>query len=263
MSGRISVCCLVLWLGCGSPAFAQDASGPDAPSGSAQTSTSASALIPPARPGFWAPFTTLPRDLERLASRDGLTVLSVGAAGALTAHRWDRAGVDTARAHLRPAVFEAGNVGGTMLMQVGASIGVYSVGYLARVDRLGDVGADLVRAQVLTQTLVQAGKWTTRRTRPDGSNDLSLPSGHAAGAFATASVLQRHYGWAVGAPAYAFGAYVAAARMSANRHHLSDVLMGAAVGIAAGRSVTVGRGRAQFAVGVSPTAGGAALTFSR
>ena len=58
--------------------------------------------------------------------------------------------------------------------------------------------------------MVQALKYTVRRERPDGSNNKSFPSGHAASAFATATVLQRHYGWKVGAPAYALGSYVAA-----------------------------------------------------
>jgi membrane-associated phospholipid phosphatase len=51
--------------------------------------------------------------------------------------------------------------------------------------------------------------------------------------------------------------------MSANRHYLSDVLMGASVGIAAGRSVTVSLGKARFDMGAAPTAGGAAVTFTK
>jgi len=120
-----------------------------------------------------------------------------------------------------------------------------------------------LRAQIVTQGVVQTGKIATRRARPDGSNHHSLPSGHSAASFATSAVLQRHFGWAIGAPAYAFGAYVAAARMSANRHYLSDVLIGASVGIAAGRSVTVRTGKARFGMGVVPTTGGAVVTFTQ
>ena len=76
-------------------------------------------------------------------------------------------------------------------------------------------------------------------------------------------MLRHHFGWKVGAPSYAFGAYVAAARMSANKHNLSDVLFGAAIGIAAGRTVTLGSGTARFEMGVAPTLGGAAVTFTR
>jgi membrane-associated phospholipid phosphatase len=52
-------------------------------------------------------------------------------------------------------------------------------------------------------------------------------------------------------------------RMSANKHHMSDVIMGAAVGLAAGRAVTVGVGGAKFDLGVAPTQGGAAVTFTK
>jgi membrane-associated phospholipid phosphatase len=140
---------------------------------------------------------------------------------------------------------------------------VYSAARLSGSATLAAAGADLLRAQVLGQGIVQAGKLATNRTRPDGSNNHSLPSGHTASAFATAAVLQRHFGWKAGATAYAFGAYVAASRMSANKHHFSDVVLGAAIGIAAGRTVAVGSGAARFEMGMAPAPGGAAVTFTK
>ena len=82
-------------------------------------------------------------------------------------------------------------------------------------------------------------------------------------AVATATVLERRYGWKVGLPAYAASAYVAASRMSANKHHLTDVMVGAAVGLAAGRTVTIGTSKTRFSLGVAPTNGGAAITFTK
>ncbi len=46
-------------------------------------------------------------------------------------------------------------------------------------------------------------KYTVNERRPDGSDMHSFPSGHSAVSFATAAFLQRRYGWAFGAPAYA------------------------------------------------------------
>ena len=40
----------------------------------------------------------------------------------------------------------------------------------------------------------------------------SFPSGHASATFATATVLQRHYGWKLGLPFYLLGVYTAASR---------------------------------------------------
>jgi membrane-associated phospholipid phosphatase len=76
-------------------------------------------------------------------------------------------------------------------------------------------------------------------------------------------VLQRHFGWRVGLPVYSAAAYVATSRLSENKHYASDVIFGAAVGIVAGRSVTVGRGANRFAVVPVALPGGVAVTFAR
>ena len=91
----------------------------------------------------------------------------------------------------------------------------------------------------------------------------SFPSGHAASAFATATVLQGHYGWKVGVPAYALGSYIALARMAWNRHHATDVVMGAGFGIASARTVTMSLAKSRFSVGVQPQVGGASVNFTK
>ena len=99
------------------------------------------------------------------------------------------------------------------------------------------------------------------RQRPDGTG-YSFPSGHSSVTFATATVLQRNFGWKVGIPAYGLAAYVAASRVQVERHFLSDVTFGAALGIVAGRSVTIGRGDARFAVSPAVVPGGAGISFT-
>ncbi|MBY6186394.1 phosphatase PAP2 family protein [Marinobacter hydrocarbonoclasticus] len=68
--------------------------------------------------------------------------------------------------------------------------------------------------------------------RPDGSDNDSFPSGHATNAFSAAAFLQRRYGWAYGAPAYALASWTAVSRVNTNDHNWADVLAGAAIGIA-------------------------------
>ena len=51
--------------------------------------------------------------------------------------------------------------------------------------------------------------------------------------------------------------------MSANKHHLTDVMLGAAVGLAAGRTTTIAVAKQRFSVGVAPTVGGAAVTITK
>lgn len=211
--------------------------------------------------GFWAPFKEVPDDFVRFLSVDTARFVGIGAVAAFAAHPLD----DNRLVEPSPsgAAYKAGNIGGSFLTQAGLSFATYSIGRLSGSEKISSFGADLVRAQILSQGLVQAGKLMTSRSRPDGSNDHSLPSGHTASAFATAAVIQRHFGWKAGIPAYAFGAYVASSRMAESKHYLSDVLMGAAIGIAAGRTVTMGVGGMKFDMGVAPTAGGAAITFTK
>lgn len=76
------------------------------------------------------------------------------------------------------------------------------------------------------------------RMRPDGSNDVSFPSGHTSMSFMWATVLSRNYGWKVGIPAYAVAGYVGATRLQENKHHMSDIVAGATIGYIVGRTVT-------------------------
>jgi membrane-associated phospholipid phosphatase len=120
-------------------------------------------------------------------------------------------------------------------------------------------GVDLLRAQIVTEGLVEALKFSVRRERPDGSNRQSFPSGHAAVTFAGATVLERHLGWKRAALAYAIATYVAASRLHDNVHYLSDVAFGAAVGTIAARTVARhGRDTWTF-VPVSVPGGGVAI----
>lgn len=81
---------------------------------------------------------------------------------------------------------------------------------------------------------VNAIKRTAKVERPDGSNNHSFPSGHTATAFMTATMLSKEYGDR--SPWYSIGAYSVAtatglSRMANNKHWLSDVLVGAGIGI--------------------------------
>jgi membrane-associated phospholipid phosphatase len=81
-------------------------------------------------------------------------------------------------------------------------------------------------------------KYSVQRTRPDASDTLSFPSGHASTAFSLAAVANHHYGWKVGVPAYVLASGIGLSRIESNRHHLSDVLAGATIGLIVGRTVS-------------------------
>jgi membrane-associated phospholipid phosphatase len=121
---------------------------------------------------------------------------------------------------------------------------------------------DLLRAQIIAELIVQPLKFATHRERPDGSNYQSFPSGHAAITFAAAAVIERHLGWKHSMWAYGIASYVAASRLHDNKHYLSDVVFGAAVGSIAGRTVTR-HGREAWSLSPMAVPGGVAIAATR
>jgi membrane-associated phospholipid phosphatase len=226
--------------------------------------TGADALFRPARAPRGSFFRDVGGDFKRFFSSDE-TLWTVGAmgAGALLASSWDGSSARAIHEDWSDEAFAPGDLAGNILTHLALGGGSYLVGRVSGHDGVARLGTDLIRAQLLAQAVTQAAKFATNRDRPDGSNDHSLPSGHTAAAFATAGVVQRHYGWKAGIPAYAVASYIGASRMATNRHYLSDVLLGAGIGIAAAHTVTIDVGAEKFDLGVAPTIGGATLTFTR
>lgn len=88
------------------------------------------------------------------------------------------------------------------------------------------VGSAGALAEVLKQTFPER--------RPDNSDNKSFPSGHTALSFASATTLERRYGWQAGLPAYALATVVGIGRQRSNEHHWYDVVAGAVLGTATG-----------------------------
>ena len=208
------------------------------------------------------PFKLSAGDFKNFFGRDTARTMGYVAIVAIASAPWDREGINNGF-NIPTTVFQSGNAIGNFVFQIGAGFATYSAGKAVGNKKLAYAGRDIVRAQLLSQALVQTLKHTIRRERPDASNNKSFPSGHAASGFATATVLHRYYGWKVGVPAYALGSYISLARMSWNRHHATDVVMGAGFGIASARTVTMQMAKQQFSVGVQPQVGGASINFSK
>jgi membrane-associated phospholipid phosphatase len=200
-------------------------------------------------------------DLRRMGRDNRLTFLAIGGALAATAHSIDRSTTARLASDSSRDLFVPGKILGGATAQFGASLATYGVGRLFGSTRTAEVGSHLIRAQLIAQGVTHAVKYSVRRMRPDGSTRNSFPSGHTSVSFASATVLQREFGWKVGIPAYAVASYVGVARIGGKRHYLSDVVFGAAIGIVAGRSVTVGRGDKRFLVTPVATRGGGGVTF--
>lgn len=219
-----------------------------------------SSLRTPAVPGTASSvsdlFSSLRHDFRRLASRDHVWIAAAGGSGALGGHLFDHhiAGSGWGRGAARQ-IFGPGAMAGGGGVQSSAALGTYAIGRIFDRPRVTRIGSELIRAQIVAQTVTLTIKVTVQRTRPDGSR-LSFPSGHTSSTFATATVLYRELGWKAGVPSYALASWVAASRVHGERHYLSDVVIGATIGILAGRAVTVGTHDARFSVSPVAVPGG-------
>ncbi len=74
-------------------------------------------------------------------------------------------------------------------------------------------------------------KYAIDKTRPDGSDENSFPSGHTSVTFQAASFIYNRYGTNYGLAAYALAAYTGYTRVQSNKHYIEDVLAGAAIGV--------------------------------
>lgn len=131
--------------------------------------------------------------------------------------------------------------GGARIM-VPLTAGLFLAGRASHDSRFRAATYDVAEAVLVSTAYTHAFKSAVQRSRPDGSNRLSFPSGHTSSAFAMASVFDAHYGHQVGIPAYLAAAGIGASRIERSKHHLSDGLAGATLGYLVGRAVAKDNG---------------------
>ncbi|HXD72789.1 MAG TPA: phosphatase PAP2 family protein [Vicinamibacterales bacterium] len=218
----------------------------------------------PPHTGIRALLDGLRLDIAHLPSMTNLYFAAGGGGLALAVHPFDQDFNVHLRSHYDVVnnIYAPAKYYGDTPEQVALSLGTYAWGRIFDQPKMSHLGMDLLRAQAISELLVEPLKYSTQRLRPDGSNHLSFPSGHSAVTFAGATVLERHLGWKKAALAYAIAAYVASSRMHDNVHYLSDVVFGAALGTIAGRTVTE-HGRETWSFTPAPVPGGAAILITK
>jgi len=224
----------------------------------------------PEHTGFKALVYETGSDFKRFPLRPSTwVILGIGgAAAALALPVEDELNAHLAGSDAAGKFFAPGKYIGAFPVQVGVAAGLYVVGrYIMphaegtpKTNKVSHLGFDLMRALIVSQAFTQGIKYAAQRDRPTGEC-CSFPSGHASATFATASVLERHLGYRSAWPTLLIASYVATSRLHDNKHFLSDVLFGSALGMASGWTVVGRHGRSSFAMVPGVTKGGVMLTL--
>ncbi|MFQ5769061.1 MAG: phosphatase PAP2 family protein [bacterium] len=138
--------------------------------------------------------------------------------------------------NLKEFELEAPSKLGSFFTITGASAFTYLLGRTIKKPYLANTSLYLFEAYLTTQFITYITKLSVQRTRPNGSDNLSFPSGHSSGMFVVASVLDKRYGYKVGIPSYLVAGFVGISRIKLQKHFPTDVIAGAALGIIIGRS---------------------------
>lgn len=202
-------------------------------------------------------------DYKRFPSRETVAWLGAGLGASLAVHVADEALRDDFQTEDGTVIvrMHGGQWYGNIAMQLPLAVGWWVVGSVTDSSRAVYAGRDLVRAQISAVSWTYLLKYAVQRTRPNG-DPRSFPSGHASASFATAVILQEHYGWKVGVPFFAAAAYTAASRVANNKHWASDAVFGSFLGVASARVVTFHVRSAHLSVAPAPEPGGGAVVVS-
>ncbi|MCK4806365.1 MAG: phosphatase PAP2 family protein [Candidatus Aegiribacteria sp.] len=183
-------------------------------------------------------FHFMGKDIHNMFSREPLVVIGLGGAftaGAFLFESGEGCEGFMGEGCLRNISVVCERAFGLTLL--GASSIMWAGGSLMDSRGGEETGQMLTEGLLLTYGLTGAMKLASCRTRPDGSDSHSLPSGHSSGTACAAVILWDSYGPGAGIPAAAVAAFTALSRVTLGKHFPSDVIAGAAIGISVGLAV--------------------------
>ncbi|MES2857377.1 MAG: phosphatase PAP2 family protein [Bdellovibrionota bacterium] len=203
----------------------------------------------------YKPLENYKRAFDYLGDSQSLTVL-VGGVGVISGARvLDEEARDYFRhSHRIGQLEEVGNeVLGTGVPGILVGITFWVTGNSRNDEKAVRAGQAQLESIVATSLMTSVVKVSVARERPDQSDRRSFPSGHTSTMFASASVLSRFYGWKAGLPAYTLSVVTALARVSDDRHWLSDTAGGALVGEIIGQAIARGHlGNSENEIAILP-----------
>jgi membrane-associated phospholipid phosphatase len=169
--------------------------------------------------------------------KESLLPLLIGSGATATSFLGDGATVRYFDRHPMKSYGKAGKFVGTGVVAAAASTAVFGIAQYANGDRFKAAAYDMSQAVVVNFFYTLVIKEAVRRDRPDHSDHLAFPSGHASNAFACATVWSEQYGWKAAVPGYLAASVIAGSRLALKKHRLSDIVGGATLGVIVGQSV--------------------------
>lgn len=186
-----------------------------------------------------APFHLKHDDMSWLAP------IGIGTAALIVTDQ--QTGDELAESHRQLSTSRVISYGGSVYGVAATAGAFYFIGRAAHNERARETGILGAEALVDSAILVTAIKEITQRTRPSGGvsrsdffdGGSSFPSGHSIEAWSLATVIANEYHShrAVQIAAYGIASAVSISRFTGEKHYLSDVLVGGAMGFGIGRYV--------------------------
>ena len=186
-----------------------------------------------------APFHLKHDDMSWLAP------IGIGTAALIVTDQ--QTGDELAESHRQLNTSRVISYGGSVYGVAATAGAFYFIGRAAHNERARETGILGAEALVDSAILVTAIKEITQRTRPSGGvsrsdffdGGSSFPSGHSIEAWSLATVIANEYHdhRAVQIAAYGIASAVSISRFTGEKHYLSDILVGSAMGYGIGRYV--------------------------
>jgi membrane-associated phospholipid phosphatase len=199
-----------------------------------------------------------------LFSADNLAPLAVGSVGAAAFLPFDQGISDEFRGDFHQ-LGDTGHVIGGPVALAAFTGGLLAVTPFTDNQRYRAFTFTLAQGAILSNVLVHSMKLAVSRERPNGENDQSFPSGHAANAVLLATLASHYYGKKVGIPIYLLAGIVGASRIEKGKHFPSDTVFGATLGYIAASTAIRGSDRfaseRSWSILPSPAPGGLGLQF--
>ena len=198
---------------------------------------------------YWKDLRTSPTwlyaDLASLATMENAVFLSAAAGGAILLR-------DHVDGHVQQSVAEHGgyfggashwlNAAGESVVHVPLLTGLYGYSLYTQDEELHELALTFVTAYKFTAMITLPLQYATNSRHGEYGGlrmvtDSGFPSFPAASSFALASVVEEKYGWKAGLPAYLSAGLIGWAGIDQQQHRVSDVVFGAALGYAVGKSI--------------------------